>query len=139
MENLIETIVEIVRGQHPDVQAVYLFGSTGTDFETVDSDVDIAILTPVKLASVKCWQLGETVADKLGRNVDLLDMRGLNTVMRFQVVTTGKRIWDNQSMEVELFESTAISMYLRFNEERKYILEDVKATGKIYRGWCNSE
>ena len=39
-------IVRIVLAHYPDVQAIYLFGTYGTDQEWPDSDVDIALLLP---------------------------------------------------------------------------------------------
>ena len=39
-----EKIITAVLKHYPDVQAVYLFGSYGTDEQWSDSDVDIALL-----------------------------------------------------------------------------------------------
>ncbi len=39
-------IVQTVLRQYPDTQAIYLFGSYGTEDEWPDSDVDIALLLP---------------------------------------------------------------------------------------------
>ena len=41
-----DEIIGVVFKHYPDVQAVYLFGTYGTDGQWPDSDVDIAVLLP---------------------------------------------------------------------------------------------
>jgi predicted nucleotidyltransferase len=41
-----DAIVKAVLTFYPDVEAIYLFGSYGTEDERPDSDVDIALLLP---------------------------------------------------------------------------------------------
>ena len=41
-----EAIVSTILRFHPEVQALYLFRSSGTEYERVDSDVDMALLLP---------------------------------------------------------------------------------------------
>ena len=43
-------IVRTVLRHYPDTQAIYLFGSYGTENEWPDSDVDIALLLPPEQA-----------------------------------------------------------------------------------------
>ena len=41
---------------HPDTQAIYLYGTWGTEYQRPDSDVDIAVLLPYTTArSVDFW------------------------------------------------------------------------------------
>jgi len=47
---VLEIINECVLAHHPDVEAIYLFGSFGTEDESSESDVDIALLLPATQA-----------------------------------------------------------------------------------------
>ncbi|MEK7289910.1 MAG: nucleotidyltransferase domain-containing protein, partial [Planctomycetota bacterium] len=41
-----DIIIKTVCFYYPDVSAIYLFGSYSTEYERMDSDVDIALLLP---------------------------------------------------------------------------------------------
>ncbi len=55
-----------------DLLAIYLFGSWGTEFETKESDIDIAIFLRKKISQKDTWELGQDLAIKMKQNVDLL-------------------------------------------------------------------
>jgi len=67
-----------------------------------------------------------------GRDVDLVDLRSASTVMRFQVVSTGRRLLCLDQEAVALFEMYALADYCRLNEERRAILDDVRRLGRVY-------
>lgn len=46
----VEPLIQLILKAWPDTQAIYLFGSWGTEYERAESDVDIAILLPPKQA-----------------------------------------------------------------------------------------
>lgn len=41
---ILTTSLEMINEQFPNIWAVYLFGSFGTEYERADSDLDLAIL-----------------------------------------------------------------------------------------------
>lgn len=41
-----QAVRKLVCRHYPDVQAIYRFGSAGTEHERTDSDLDIALLLP---------------------------------------------------------------------------------------------
>jgi predicted nucleotidyltransferase len=45
-----DAIVRCVLSHYPATQAIYLFGSYGTENEWPDSDIDVAVLLPVKIS-----------------------------------------------------------------------------------------
>jgi len=124
----IEQIIATVRQALPDVQAIYVFGSFGTPFFKADSDIDIAVMSVADLTPIKRWHATEEIAQLLNRNIDLIDIRQASTVMRFQIISTGKRIYCKTETECEIYEDYAYSSYIRFNDERKQLLEE---TAKI--------
>lgn len=97
-------IIKILLEAVPGCQAIYRFGSWGTEAQRPDSDIDIAILPPEKMDSVQRWELAQVLAAKLGRDVDLVDLLSASTVMRMQVVAHGERIHAADFNAAEVFE-----------------------------------
>jgi predicted nucleotidyltransferase len=128
MELIIKTLLEAI----PGCQAIYCFGSWGTEAERPDSDIDIAVLPLHALAPVHSWELAQKLASLAGRSVDLVDLLRASTVLRMQVVAYGERLYSSDVEGVEQFEDTVFSSYVRLNEERREILADVRQRGSIY-------
>jgi predicted nucleotidyltransferase len=118
----------------PDVAAVYIFGSTGSKFEHAESDIDLAVLCAKKLMTTEKFAVQEKIAQLLHRDVDLIDLAGASTVLRFQIVSTGKLIFCQNKQACDFFETLVYSSYIRFNDERREILDDVKKRGRIFNG-----
>ena len=116
----------------PDAIAIYLFGSEARGDQTMESDIDIALLAPRPLDPVARFNLQERVARLLHRDVDLVDLRSASTVMRVTVLADARVVFEGDRYQRELFEATALSMYARLHEERKAILEQVAKDGRVY-------
>ncbi|MCL2779352.1 MAG: nucleotidyltransferase domain-containing protein [Polyangiaceae bacterium] len=125
-------IVDAVRSNFPDVFTIYRFGSFQRGDATVASDVDIAILGPYPLARVTCWELAHHVAARLGRDVDIVDMRTTTSVLRVQVLEHGLVLYDAAPRERAAFETRALSEYAHLNEERRDILLDIAERGTVH-------
>ena len=116
----------------PDVVAVYLFGSYADGTSTADSDVDLAVLGPRPLPGEALIVAREALADRLRRDVDLIDLRRASTVLRAQVVSTSRLLLDLDSDARQRFETWVYSAYARLNEERRDILEQIRREGRIH-------
>lgn len=127
-------IVETLRQLLPGVIAIYVFGSTGSKFERPESDIDLAVLCATKMATTERFFLQEKIAQLLHRDVDLVDLLQASTVFRFQIVSTGKLIFCQNKYVCDVFEMFVYSSYLRFNDERREILDAVKKQGRIFNG-----
>ena len=71
---MVQLIIDTMKQQCPDVRLIYLFGSRVGNLAREDSDWDIAILCARPLDQIQRWQLGETMAQKLHQDVDLVDI-----------------------------------------------------------------
>ena len=116
----------------PSLRAVYLFGSVVTEHFTEDSDIDIAVLTFEPMDALLRWELIQQLAIALNRDVDLVDLSTASTVMQFQVVSTGERIFTADATTMEWWELKVYQLYLTLNDDRKPILEAIQQTGRIY-------
>lgn len=128
----LEAATAEMRQSLPELHALYVFGSVATGDERPGSDVDLAVLAPRKLGGEERWRLQERVARRLGRSVDLVDLRAASTVMRVEVLRSGRVLIDASPAERELFEATSLSSYAHLNEARAGILADIKARGTVH-------
>jgi predicted nucleotidyltransferase len=127
-----QQLTDTLREAIPDCQAIYRFGSWGSDAERSDSDIDLAILPVTPLDPVQRWDLAQKLASLARRDVDLVDLLRASTVLRMQVVANGQRLYTADFNVVEQFEDTVFSSYVRLNEERRGILDDVRQRGNIH-------
>ncbi|MCZ7019308.1 type VII toxin-antitoxin system MntA family adenylyltransferase antitoxin, partial [Salmonella enterica] len=73
-----------------------------------DSDLDLAVLAAGSVDPLLLWRLAGELADIVAVPVDLLDLRAASTVMQYQVITTGRRLW-NKDSQAGIFESYILS------------------------------
>ena len=129
-------IVQTILTYTPQVQAVYLFGPYGTEDERPSSDVDIALLLPPEQAkAVGSLLLGElhlVLAELLGKEVDLVNLRQVSTVFQKEIVMTGRQIFCADAYATAEFEMLTLSYYQKLNEERREILAAFKESGRAY-------
>ena len=115
----------------PDLLAVYLFGSHAQGTAGPGSDVDLAVLLPGTVDPVSLWRLSGDLADIAGRPVDLIDLRAATTVMQYQIVTRGRRLWA-KDVQAGLFECFILSEKTALDEARAGLLKDIKEEGSVY-------
>jgi predicted nucleotidyltransferase len=131
-----EQIVQTILTHTPQVQAVYLFGSHGTEDERPSSDVDIALLLPPEQAkaagSLLLGELHMALAELLGKEVDLVNLRQVSTVFQKEIVMTGRQIYCADDYAAAEFEMLTLSYYQKLNEERREILAAFKESGRAY-------
>lgn len=132
----VDEIVEILArglagGDRTRILAVYVFGSVARGEDRPDSDVDLAFLTPLVLDPLLVYDVASELSSRMGRDVDLVDLRSANAVMRAQVVGHGTRIHEQDPNAVLEFEMYAFSDHARLQEERRPVVEAFLAR---YRG-----
>jgi predicted nucleotidyltransferase len=129
---IIRTIVDA----YPATQAIYLFGSYGTEYENQTSDVDIALLLPHDMAK----QVGSLALSKLRvdleglvrRDVDLINLRLVSTVFQKEIIAAERRVYCADEAAAAEFEMLVLSFYQKLNEERREILEAFFESGRAY-------
>ncbi len=129
---MIQTIIEYCLRYCPDIEAIYLFGSQVSGHAGKDSDIDIAILCPTLLPANTRWELSQTLAIQLQCDVDLIDLKQASTVMQWQIIHTGQRIFSKDAVKSSFFETYVLSDYIYLSEQRKAILNDIKQRGSVY-------
>lgn len=130
-KDMLDDSVQLLRQNFPDLLAVYVFGSVATQTASAESDLDLAIMLPGKIEPLVLWDCSAKVAELVGCDVDLLDFKSASTVMQYQVITTGYRLWESSS-EAAIYESFVLSEKTALDEARKPLLEHIAKDGHIY-------
>lgn len=125
------TIIDMLKKEIPKLQALYIFGSYADGTATKTSDIDIAYLTTETLNPTQRWDISQKLASILSFDVDLIELSKTNTIFRYQILSKGTRIY-GEGYNVENFETLAYSFYLRFQEERKPILDAVMENKSVF-------
>ncbi len=130
-------IIHLIKKHLPDTQAIYLFGSYGTDDETSKSDVDIALLLPYAAAKKQgafyVMELHSGLESDLHRNVDLVNLRQVDVVFQKEVIMANRRIDCSDAYAADEFEMLTLSYYQQLNRERAEIIEEAIKVGQVYK------
>jgi uncharacterized protein len=127
-------IQQLIQTIFVDVEAIYLFGSLANDSAHETSDVDLAFLAHGKciISVMEIFKVKQELEIALGKDVDLICLNTASTVFQFQVVTTGVALFIKNEAKVSAYEAMVLSQYQYLNEERKYIIEEIISSGKVY-------
>jgi uncharacterized protein len=88
----VQATIEQVLACHPSIVIAILFGSLATGRSRNDSDLDLAVASTNALNSQARFQLIEELAVRLGRPVDLIDLRQTHGALLQQILTKGRLI-----------------------------------------------
>jgi len=125
---LVETLVAAI----PEATTVYLYGSEAAGEASSSSDLDLAVVAAEAIAPRRIAEAREVLAETARRDVDLIDLARVPTVMQAQVVSRGTILRDADPAHRERFETRVYSAYARLNEERREILERIQREGRIH-------
>lgn len=125
-------IVAALQAGLPGLHVVYRYGSAGGSYERADSDIDLAVLADRPLSFEERSRLSVELMRLTDRDIDLNDLRQLPVTLRVQIVVDGCRLFATAAGAADEYAARTMSDYARLNEERKYILEDVRRRGSIY-------
>ncbi len=127
-----QALLQSVQASLPNLHALYAFGSRIQGTASEQSDLDLAVLVEGYADPIQLFEMANQLADQLGYEVDLLDMRAASTVMQYQILTRGERWWVKDVLQVGLFETMVLSEKTNLDEARSGLLADIQARGNVY-------
>ncbi|MDZ7706813.1 MAG: nucleotidyltransferase domain-containing protein [Trueperaceae bacterium] len=133
-EDLRRAVGAGVRAALPGVRWLALFGSRARGDARHDSDVDVAVLACEPIAEERLRAVRGDLEIAVGRDVHLIDLRRVSTVLRSQVVADADVLFAAGDADSEQFLDFVLSDYARLNEERRDILRDVHERGSVLGG-----
>lgn len=86
----------------PGVALVVLFGSVASGFPRAESDLDIAVAADHPLTVEEKISLINALAERIGRPVDLIDLKVVSEPLLGQVLRHGRRILGSDTLYGEL-------------------------------------
>jgi len=93
-------VVQTLLKRHPDLIAIYHFGSSSKEKMNRESDIDLAVLAERPLDTFTTWTLGQHISALLRHEVDLIDLLKASTVMRMQVISKGRCLYKGDKLKV---------------------------------------
>jgi predicted nucleotidyltransferase len=116
----------------PNAWAIYVYGSFARGDDSPESDIDLALLLPPDEKIDDLLSVISDVSTRAHREVDLVDLRKVNDVLRREVLAEGQTLYVSQPDRVLEWEGNAISRYQRYREEVSDLLADFQETGVGY-------
>jgi len=98
----IDTQLREVFAHFPKVVLAVLFGSVALGRQRSDSDLDIAVAAKQALTVTDRIALIGALAERIGRPIDLIDLRVVTEPLLGQIVRHGKRVMGSDTLYGEL-------------------------------------
>jgi predicted nucleotidyltransferase len=124
-------MIEQLQKAFPNLLAIYAFGSRVQGTANAQSDLDLAVLVAGYADPLQLFDMANQLADQLGYEVDLLDLRAASTVMQYQVITTGQCLWA-KDLQAGLFEAFVLSEKTSLDEARAQLIQEIREDGAVY-------
>ncbi len=124
-------IVQLLQNRLSNLMAVYAFGSRVSGEANQNSDLDLAVLVAGYADPIDLWDISSDLAEQVNCEVDLLDFRAASTVMQYQILTKGERLFAVDK-SIGSYESSLLSDMTLLNEARAGVLADIQKDGSVY-------
>jgi predicted nucleotidyltransferase len=125
----LQNIVGYIK-QQEDILALYLYGSYGTEYQTVFSDVDFAVL-PMRFSPLDHEREIELNAEliQLGKNddINLVNLSRVPVTLQMQVLETGRLLYCKDELLLADFKESVIRRYCDFEPDLRNIYQDFDA------------
>lgn len=132
MDNHWEEEIKRVLVKEVNPHFIIVFGSYAKGNERPDSDLDLAYTTDKPLSAYENFLIAQQLADILKVEVDLIDIREVDTVFAAQIFSTGELIYCGNENIYILERMKALSMYVQLNDYRADLLDQIDERGQIY-------
>ncbi len=106
--------LRLVFAAYPDIQAVYLFGSTATGRQHRESDLDLAIVTRTPALRARKLDLLTDLARQGFCNVDLLFLDEADIVTQYEAVRHNRLIYEAEDFDRGGLYARVVGRYLDF-------------------------
>lgn len=130
-KELEQQLVETINAQL-NTDFIILFGSFAKGTARENSDIDIAYFCDYQLSSYERATLAGELATLIGHEIDLVDLKQIDTVFTMQVFSRGVPIYIKDKNEYTRQKMRAYSMYATLSEQRAPIIDAIKERGSVF-------
>ncbi|MGM8215984.1 type VII toxin-antitoxin system MntA family adenylyltransferase antitoxin [Bacillaceae bacterium W0354] len=124
-------IQEIVKELNPAFIILYGSYAKGTNHER--SDIDLAYFSDKKISNYERFILANKLSNLTEREVDLIDIKRIDTVFTIQIFSEGIPIYIADENTFIHQRMRAYRMYATLNEQRAPVIEAIKESGRVFR------
>ena len=113
-----------VAASHPEVRALYVFGSRAAGGARADSDLDLAVLYRSDQPPGAILRLGQLLEDATRQKIDLVDVARASAFLALEIVR-GERVFCREPTEADRFELYVLRRagdLLPFERQRQALL-----------------
>jgi predicted nucleotidyltransferase len=111
---------------------ILLFGSYAKGAIRHDSDLDLAYYSEKTHTNYQRFLLAGELSEKCNVEVDLINLREIDTVFAAQIYSTGEVLYCADENIFVRERMKAYSMYVTLNEQRAEILRGIEKRGNIF-------
>lgn len=111
---------------------ILLFGSYAKGTAHAKSDIDLAYLSNKELSSYERFTFPSESASIVGCEVDLVDLRTIDTVFTMQIFEQGIPIYIQDENEFTRQKIRAYRMYATLSEQRAPVIEAIQKRGSVF-------
>lgn len=115
-----------------DPAFILLFGSFAKETARAESDIDLAYFSDKHLSSYERFILASKLAELANHEVDLVDIKQIDTVFTMQIFQQGLPIYIQDPNEFIRQRMRAYSMYATLSERRAPIIDMIKERGSVF-------
>lgn len=130
-ENLKKQLIKVIQNKI-NPAFIILFGSFAKGTNRIGSDIDLAFFSKEQLSSYERFLLASELAEIAGREVDLVDLKQIDTVFTMQIFSQGIPIYIQDENEFTRQKMRAYSMYATLSEQRAGVIESIKERGSVF-------
>ncbi len=136
-QNYVVSAIQAICAAHPTTQAIYLYGTWGTEDQRRNSDLDIAVLLPPATAHAVDYSARLRLSAEIAQAAkveyaDLVNLRTAPVILRKEIIAANRRIYCADEYAADEFKMLTLSYYQKLNEEQREIVESGLSTGRFY-------
>lgn len=130
-EEIKRQMIELLK-LHAQPDFILLFGSFAKGIAREDSDIDLAYFSKHSLSSYERFNLAGELAAISNHEIDLIDLKHIDTVFTMQIFEQGIPIYIADENEFTRQKMRTYSMYATLSEQRAPIIEAIKKRGSVF-------
>jgi predicted nucleotidyltransferase len=116
----------------PSTQLLYVFGSHARGMAVVKSDLDLAVLAGAAMDPIQLFAARQSLELALGTDVDLVDLAAANTVLRLEVIRSGKLLHQRNAEQALQFEAQVLGEYAEWMDATRSLRAAIHQRGTVY-------
>lgn len=121
-DRMLSEVRDALSAALPEAWAIYVYGSFARGDEWPHSDLDIGVLLPPGRALLDRLELAERISRRIGRDVDLVDLRHAGLDLVREVLRDGIALEERSPADTLAWEAEQMTAYADFKPRRAALL-----------------